>query len=82
MPKAEIFETEKDILTRLAELEPNLKENPEGKERLEGLVKKMERLEQTVVALASDTVQQVMIESRRELFDSEKSQLPGSIDIQ
>lgn len=66
-----IFETESKILSRLAELEPNLKQDENGKRKLNDLIKSMESLEKTIVTLAADTVQRVMVESRRDLFDDD-----------
>jgi len=68
-----IFEAERHILSRLAELEPNLHDDQLSKQRMDELIKNMERLEQTVVALTAETVQQVMLENRRVLFESEQT---------
>lgn len=64
-----IVETEEKILTRLAELEPNLRGSQESREKLSSLVASMESLERKVVGLTAETVQQVMHESRQRLFD-------------
>ncbi len=64
-----IFETESKILTRLAELEPNLRQDESGRKKMDELIRSMENLEKTIVALASDTVRRVMNESRRTLLD-------------
>jgi hypothetical protein len=64
-----IYETESMILTRLAELEPSLKVNPEGRRKMEQLIRSMESLEDTIVSLTADTVRNVMTESRRELLN-------------
>lgn len=64
-----IFETESKILTRLAELEPNLRTDDASRRKMDELIKSMETLEKTIVALASDTVRRVMNESRRTLLD-------------
>lgn len=66
-----IFETESKILTRLAELEPNLKRDKAGQEKMDDLIKSMERLEQVVVTSVSETVKRVMEEGRRDIFDDE-----------
>lgn len=64
-----IFDTESKILTRLAELEPNLKHDELSRRKMDDLIKNMENLEKTIVVLASDTVRRVMTESRRVLLD-------------
>lgn len=67
-----VFETESKILTRLAELEPDLKTDEVSRRKMDELIKSMENLEKTVVALAADTVKNVMVEGRRSLFDEDK----------
>jgi len=64
-----IFETESKILSRLAELEPNLKDDELGQRKMDELIKNMENLESTIVNLTSQTVSNVMAQSRKELFD-------------
>lgn len=66
-----IFETERMILTRLAELEPNLKSNNEGRQKMDQLIHCMESLEDTVISLTSETARRVMNESRKEIFADE-----------
>jgi hypothetical protein len=66
-----VIDTESRILTRLAELEPNLKGDEESRRKMDELIKQMEHLEETIVATASDAVRSVMIDSRRSLFDEE-----------
>ena len=66
-----VIDTESRILTRLAELEPNLKGDEEGRRKMDELIKQMEHLEEIIVATASDAVRSVMIDSRRALFDEE-----------
>lgn len=66
-----IFDTEAKILTRLAELEPNLQSDERGKEKLDDLIKSMEGLERTIVNLTSDAVRNVMVEGRRSLFEGD-----------
>ncbi len=63
-----IFEMESRILSRLAELEPNLKHDKDAKRKLNELICQMEQLEKTVVNLTSDTVHSVLAERRSELF--------------
>lgn len=64
-----IFETESKILSRLAEIEPNLKEDERGKQKMDQLIKSMENLEGTIVRLTADAVQDVFAESRKNLFE-------------
>ncbi len=67
-----IFEAESKILTRLAEIESTHKtdeeENEADKAKFDELIKSLEGLESTVVALTARAVHQVMLESRSELF--------------
>ena len=65
---ASIFETEKKILTRLAELEPNLKNDLPAQRKLNELIKSMEDLEQTVVNLTAESVRKVLSDSKGEFF--------------
>jgi len=63
-----IFEMESKILSRLAELEPNLGEDEASLKKMEGLIKSMEGLEATLVSLTANTVRSVMASRRRDLF--------------
>jgi len=65
-----IFETESKILTRLAELEPSLS-NEEHKDKLDDVIHSMEALEKTLIAHTATAVHQVMLESRRSIFDED-----------
>jgi len=67
-----IIDTESKILTRLAELEPGFRDDEASQKKMNELIKSMENLEHTIVALASDTVQRVMAEGRRSLLDDQK----------
>jgi len=67
-----VFEIERQVLSRLAEIEPNLKEDADRR-KMEELICSMEKLEETVVAITSDSVQQVMLESRRSLFEEDST---------
>jgi hypothetical protein len=66
-----VVETESRIITRLAELEPDLKSNSESQKKMDELIKQLEHLEETLVSTASDAVRTVMLDSRRALFDDE-----------
>ncbi len=68
-----IIDTEGKILARLAELEPNLREDDAARKKMEDLVRSMEKLEHAIVAITSDTVRQVLNDSRRELFEDQIS---------
>ncbi|RIL11966.1 MAG: hypothetical protein DCC75_01340 [Proteobacteria bacterium] len=65
-----IVETESKILARLAELEPNLKDD-HGRKKMDDLIKSMENLEHTIVVLAADTVRRVMAEGRRTILEDD-----------
>lgn len=67
-----IFETESKILARLAELEPNLKQDDQSRRKMDELIRSMENLEQTIVALTAEAVRKVMVDSRSDLLDDEK----------
>jgi len=72
----QIIETETKILRRIAELEPNLKNNLESRKKLDEIIHSMEGLERSIVVLASDTVRNVMIESRKSLMlESEEQEM-------
>ena len=62
-----IFETESKILSRLAEIEPDLND-AQSKRKMDDLIKTMEGLEATLVGLTSTAVKRVMLEGRRSLL--------------
>ena len=62
-----IFKAESQILKRLAELEPNLREDEEGMKRFDDLIVTMEKLEETVVSTASNAVLSAVGEGREAL---------------
>jgi hypothetical protein len=68
-----IIETESKILQRLAELEPSLGNDESSRRKMDELIRSMEGLEKTIVALAADTVQRVMAEGRRSLIEAGSS---------
>ncbi len=68
-----ILETESKILHRLAELEPSLGQDEGSRRKMDELIRSMEGLEKTIVALAADTVQRVMAEGRRSLLDGDRN---------
>lgn len=61
-----IFDAQRLMLTRLAELEPALKTDPESREKMDRLIHQMEHLEDTLVAITVDTVRRVLSECRRD----------------
>lgn len=67
-----IFDTESKILTRLADIEPLVKDNPTADKKMNELISSMESLEETIINITSEAVRDVMSEGRRSLFDSEK----------
>ncbi len=65
----QIFETESRILSRLAELEPNLKNDEPSRRKMDELIRTMEGLETTIIHLTTDAVEKIMVEGRRELLE-------------
>ena len=68
-----IFDAESRILQRLAELEPELRNDEIGRRKMDDLIKSMENLEHTLVSITSDTVRKVMVEGRAKLLEGEFS---------
>lgn len=66
-----IFETEKQILSRLAELEPQLRDDKESLEKMDTIIKTMEELEATLIQVTSESVYSVLLENKRSLFSDE-----------
>lgn len=64
-----IVDAESKILNRLIELEPQLKDDQVARRKMEDIVRSMEGLEQTLIALTSDTVRRVMLEGRGAIID-------------
>jgi hypothetical protein len=60
-----IFEAESRILTRLAELEPDLKNDPVSREKMNELIEVMEYLETAVAEIAATTVRDALGEARQ-----------------
>ncbi|MCB0354571.1 MAG: hypothetical protein KDD64_13640 [Bdellovibrionales bacterium] len=63
-----IFETESKLLTRLAELEPSLKDDTDARKKMDELITSMESLETKIVQLTAETVESVMERNRVALF--------------
>lgn len=64
-----IFEAESKILNRLARIEPTLQNDAESKAEMDALIKSMERLEQTIIALTANSVHQILMESRVQILE-------------
>ena len=67
-----VFDTERRILTRLAELEPNLKGDAESLEKMDSLIQSMERLEASVSLAAADAANAVLGEGRKILLTEQE----------
>lgn len=63
-----IFEAETKILSRLAELEPNLAEDEVARRKMEELIRSMEQLEAKITVTAVDAVISVLRDTRHTLF--------------
>lgn len=70
-----IYETEKKILTRLAELEPDLKEDEAAISRMNDLIQSMEKLEESVIRIASEVVRNELLEKRKAITATEEEPL-------
>lgn len=70
--RSSIFETESKILSRLAELEPNLRRDDASFKKMDELISSMERLETTIITSASTAVEQILVESRTAIAEAEK----------
>ena len=71
-----IFQTESQVLTRLAELEPNLASDEDTRLRMDKLIQSMENLEARVVSITAEAVENVMAENRRDLFKGDYQAAP------
>lgn len=63
-----IFDTESRILTRLAEIEPDLRRDPLGRAKLNELIESMESLETELVSIAADSVKKAIAAGRETLL--------------
>lgn len=63
-----LFEIERQIITRLAELEPNLKTDPKAIAHMEEVLRKVELLEEEVIRSTSKAVEKILVEKRKTLF--------------
>jgi len=64
-----IFDAESRIIARLAEIEPNLKRDPVGREKMNKIIESMESLESSVSTIAAETVDDALRAAREELLD-------------
>ncbi len=64
-----IFDAESRIIARLAEIEPNLKRDPVGREKMNEIIESMESLESSVSTIAAETVDDALRAAREELLD-------------
>ena len=69
-----IFDTEKTVLQRLAEIDPSIRDEAR-KEKLDELLRSMERLQETIVQGVCETVQKSLAEARREIASDESTVL-------
>lgn len=69
----EIFETEKYVISRLAELELEVHDDEVAMQKMETIIKTMEGLETTIIRATSKAVERVLVENRRELFSDDDS---------
>lgn len=64
-----IFDTESRIIARLAELEPDLKRDPIGREKMNEIIESMESLESSISSIAAETVGGALRAARAELLE-------------
>ena len=65
-----IFETESSILKNLAAIDPSIKDE-KHKEKLDELIRTMEKLQETLTVLVSETVQKALEDARKEIASDE-----------
>ena len=66
---AQIFDIESRILTRLAELEPDLRRDPHSRGRMNELIESMESLEGAVCTIAAETLQGGLQEAHKRILE-------------
>ena len=69
-----IFETERNLLQCLAEIDPLIKEE-NHKEKLDELIRNMESLQDMISSLVTDTVRKVLEEARTEIASDDSAGL-------
>ena len=67
-----IFVTQKEILTRLAELEKVTGKSKESSKQMEQIILSMEQLEAQLVRVTADTVIEVMGDTRKRILEDER----------
>ncbi|NMC62338.1 MAG: hypothetical protein GYA55_04150 [SAR324 cluster bacterium] len=67
-----IFETESSLLQNLVAIDPSIKDE-ERKEHLNELIRSMEKLQETLSSLVSETVQKALEDARAEIASDEKT---------
>jgi len=67
-----IFTTQKQILTRLAELEQLAGTDRESRKQMEEIILSMEQLEAQLVRVTADTVIEVMSDTRKRILEDER----------
>lgn len=68
-----ILDAEKKILTRLAELEPQMKADPVSLKKFDELIRTMEDLEHTIVTLTAESVKKVLRDNRGDFLMDEEN---------
>lgn len=68
-----ILDAEKKILTRLAELEPQMKADPVSLKKFDDLIRTMEDLEHTIVTLTAESVKKVLRDNRGDFLMDEEN---------
>jgi hypothetical protein len=75
-----LFRTEELILRRLAELEPNLRHDPQARTRLDDIIRSMETLNDSIIRVNVDAVERALRENRESLrHDLAFSDLPHEV---
>ena len=73
-----IFAAESAFLTRLAEIEPNLKDDAVARQRMDELICQLEQLEEVFVSAAAEVVNVALEEGRAEVASAMSSELASS----
>jgi hypothetical protein len=74
-----IYEAERKILTRLAELEPDLKNDKTAINKMNELIKNMEALEASVIHIASEVVKEELLSKRKDIFSDKDNSLERKV---
>lgn len=76
-----LYEAEKSLLQKMVSLEARLDQTPQEQEELNQIIESLESLDTQIIALTADTVHEVMLESRKHLFDNYYSPLADCVDV-